>query len=294
MNWILLTMLASISFAIANIIDKYIIVKWFKNPITPILTTGLVGLAASIFIYFVWGYSKLSYLEIMISIISGTLTMFAIYLYLKALKLEEISRVAALFYISPLFTLVLAAIFLHELLKPLNYVGVMLLVFGAILISIKSIKEIKVSKGFLYMLLGTFCIAISGVLQKYILGFSDVKTVFAYSRIGGFLFIIPILFLYSKDFINVVKTYGSKVILADIGTETTNLLGGIFMISAYAVGSVTLVNAISSVQPFFVLLFSVITTFFLTKHLEEDVRKGAILHKLIAIAIMFVGVLLIS
>ena len=105
MDWILLSILAAISFTCANIIDKYIIVKWFKNPIVPIISTGVVGLLASIFIYFTWGYSKLSILEIIITILSGTLTMFAIFLYLKAIKLEEISRIVALFYFSPLFTL---------------------------------------------------------------------------------------------------------------------------------------------------------------------------------------------
>ncbi|MEK6973850.1 MAG: hypothetical protein AABW41_01260 [Nanoarchaeota archaeon] len=38
MNWIVLSILATISFAGSNIIDKYIIVKWFKNPITPIIS----------------------------------------------------------------------------------------------------------------------------------------------------------------------------------------------------------------------------------------------------------------
>ncbi len=220
--------------------------------------------------------------------------MSVIFFYLKAIKIEEVSRVVALFYISPLFTLILAAIFLHERLKPLNYVGIVLLVIGAILMSTRSIRDIKIVKGFWYMILGTFFLAVMGILQKYVLSYSDVKTVFAYSRIGGFIFTMPIILLYTKDFINVIKTYGSKVIAADLATESFNMSGGILIIAAYAVGSVTLVNAISSIQPFFVLLFTVIITFFLTKHLEEDIQKGIIFHKVIAIAIMFIGVLLVS
>jgi hypothetical protein len=56
---------------------------------------------------------------------------------------------------------------------------------------------------------------------------------------------------------------------------------------------VTLVNALASVQPFFVLAFAVALSIFYPKILKEEIGRSAVALKLIAIAMMFAGVILI-
>lgn len=294
MDWIILSVFATIMFACSNLIDKYIIVKWFKNPLTPIIGTGLFNLIAAAVVFFVIGFKEIPLSTIVISLIAGAITAGSIVFYLKAIKIEEISMIAAFIYISPLFTLILASIFLDEKLEMINYMGVFLLIIGAFMISIKDIRNLKFSKGLKLMLVVSFLIALSGIIQKHLLGKADVWTVYGYVRLGGFIFTIPFIILYSKDFIEIINKYGKNVILADIGTEVCYMTGLGFLIFAQNNGSVTLVNAITSIQPFFVLLFSVLITIFITKNLEEDINKKRIFQKLLAIAVMFTGVLMVT
>jgi drug/metabolite transporter (DMT)-like permease len=57
---------------------------------------------------------------------------------------------------------------------------------------------------------------------------------------------------------------------------------------------VTLVAALSSVQPFFVLLIAVVLSVFYPKILKEEIGKSAVLLKAVAILVMFAGAVLIT
>jgi hypothetical protein len=63
---------------------------------------------------------------------------------------------------------------------------------------------------------------------------------------------------------------------------------------AAAFGSVTLVNALSAVQPFFVLFFMILFSVFMPHILKEDIGKQKILLKIVAITLMFAGAVFVS
>ena len=71
MSWVLFSILAVIIWAVVNIIDKYIIDKLIKKPIIPVVFVGIAGLIGSIIIYFTRGFSELSNINIVLSIIAG-------------------------------------------------------------------------------------------------------------------------------------------------------------------------------------------------------------------------------
>lgn len=124
MPWQLLTILAVFIFTVTTIIDKFLLTKWIKNPIIPPLFFGPLGLLTSFIIYLFYGFSYLGGMNIVLALIAGVIYMFGEFLYYKAVKLEEISRVIPLVYLSPLFVLILAAIFLGEIFTPLKYLGI--------------------------------------------------------------------------------------------------------------------------------------------------------------------------
>ena len=149
MLWVIYSIIAVLIWSIVNIVDKHILEKRIKNSLIPVVIFGVIGLLIAIIIYLLQGFQPLSGLNIILALIAGIFLKLTNVFYFKATKIEEISRVIPLLSLSPLFVLILATIFLGEVFKPLQYLGIFLLVIGAILLSTKNFKEeIRLSKAF--------------------------------------------------------------------------------------------------------------------------------------------------
>ena len=145
----------------------------------------------------------------MLAFAAGILYIWAVLLYYDAIKLDEISRIIPLFYITPLFVLIFAGIFLREIFSIAKYIGIFLLVFGAILISARNF-QIRFGKAFWLMILASLILAINSVIQKHLLNAADFWTVFAYVRIGSFFAVIPVIYFNRKDFSSTMRKKGKK------------------------------------------------------------------------------------
>jgi len=292
--WVIFSILAALCWAIVNIVDKYILTKWVRQPIILVIILAIIGLIASIIVYFIYGFSYLSYFNIILAFIAGIFYILMAIFYFRAVKIEEVSRVIPLFFLSPLFILIFAGIFLGEVFILSQYLGIILLMVGAILISSKGLSRISLGKAFWWMMLSVIAISINALLTKYLLNFADYWTIFAWTRIGAAIGIIPITYIYLPELINTVKQYGKKVVAVISANETLNLFGILSVTIAVSIGDVTLVNALSSVQPFFLLLFAVILSIFYPSILKKEIGKSVIFQKLLAIILMFIGAILIT
>ena len=293
-GWIIFSVLAALSWALVNVVDKYILTKWVRKPIVPVMILGIIGLLAGAFIYLFQGFAPLSPVNITLAFAAGILYILMAIFYFKAAKIEEISRIIPLFYLAPLFILILATIFLGEVFTPIKYLGIALLIIGAVFISSKNFVKISLGKPFWFMILATLSIAGNQVITKYLLDFADFWTIFAYTRIGSVFILVPIFYFSFKDLVSTIKEHGKKTVIVMSANETLNLVGVLFITIAASVGFITLVNSLSSIQPFFVLLFTVMLSVFYPKILKEEIGKSTLLKKTIAIILMFIGALLIT
>lgn len=294
MSWILFSILAAVCWATVNTVDKYVLTKLVRQPFVPIIILGLVGLIVAIIIYLIYGFSPFSYFNIFLAFLVGTSHILMTFFYFKAVQIEEISRVSPLFYLSPLFILILAAIFLGEVFTPLKYLGIFLLIIGAILISLRKPTEIRLGKAFRWMILSAFTLAVSQILTKHLLNLADFWTVFGYSRIGEAIGLIPVAYIYFPELINNIREHGKKVIAIISINEVINFSGVLFITFAVSIGYVTLVNALASAQQFFVLLFATSLSIFYPSILKEELSKSVVSLKILAIILMFTGAILIT
>jgi len=292
--WILFAVLAAFFWAINNIVDKFVLTKWVKQPFVPVIILGLIGFIAAMIVFFSHGITHLSGLGIFLAFAAGISYVLMNVFYFRALQLEEVSRVSPMFYVAPLIILLFATIFLGEVFTPLKYLGIFLLVAGAILISSKDILKFRFSKAVWWMLLSAFALAINQILTKYLLGLTDFWTVFFYIRIGTLVAVVPIICIYLPELIRNIRQHGGRVLALISGNETLNIFGVLLFTIAISVGSVTLVNALSSVQQFFVLFIAVILSIFYPLILKEEIGKSTLALKLFAILSMFVGVILVT
>ena len=293
MSWIFLSILAAFIWSVVSILDKYIISKLVDRPIVPVIIMGTIGLFSSAAIFFILGFEPLSTANILLAIIAGIFYVLTVFLYFHAAKIEEISKVVPLFYLTPLFILIIAALFLGEIFTPIKYLGIVLLVIGAILVS-SSKLSFNFGKAFWLMVFASVVLAVNQVITKYLLGFADFWTIFGYMRIGAFVALIPSIVINIESFKSIYKEKGLKPFGFITASESLTLLALLSITLAAVTGFITLVNALSSVQSFFVLLLTVVISIFYPQILKEEIQRSTVIIKVIAIAIMFTGVILVS
>lgn len=293
-SWLLLSLIAAALYSAVNISDKYILSGLNLKPVIPLLVLALTGLFVSL-VTFIWhGFGSLSFFHVMLAFIGGIFFILMTLFYFEAVKHEEISKIVPLFYLSPLFILLLARLYLGELLTIPQYLGTFLLVAGAIFLSTQKLQKITFTKAFWLMILAALCVALNQVITKYLLSFTDFWTIFAYMRVGAFFVLLPQLIAYFPDLIKLYKKKRAHPFMLMGMNEVINLGGVLTANAAASVGSITLVNALASIQPFLVLLLAIVASLFYPKILKEEIGKGTLATKFIAIAVMFVGVVLIS
>ncbi|MFC1800784.1 EamA family transporter, partial [Nanoarchaeota archaeon] len=180
MSWILFSVLAALMWAVVNIVDKYVLTKWVKNPMVNVIILGFVSLLAGVFVYFFKGLSELSYVNVLIALAVGGLYVLVCWFYFKAIQVGEVSRVVPLFHLSPLFVLIFAGVFLGEVFSFSKYFGIFLLIIGAIMISSEKLTKIRFGKAAVYMTLSALAVATYEVIMKHLLNFADFWTIFSY------------------------------------------------------------------------------------------------------------------
>ena len=131
-----------------------------------------------------------------LSLAAGGLATGTVLCYFSAVSIADISRVVPLSYLSPLFIALLAGLFLGEIFTFSTYIGIFLIVSGAILLSQPGSVSFIGGKPLRLMLLGSLLFGTGEVLNKYLLDFASATTLFAHMRIGAFLSCLPLYFIY--------------------------------------------------------------------------------------------------
>jgi transporter family protein len=292
-DWALFAIFAVFIWSVVNIVDKYVLTRWVANPIILIMITGIIGLLAGFIIFFTQGISYLSLQNTIFAIIAGTFYVLGNLLYFKAAKLNEISRVVPLFHLSPIFVLILAAIFLGEFFTPMKYLGIAFLVVGAFIISSKNLFSFRLDRSSEFMILSTLSFSFTVVITKYLLAFADFWTIFSYIKFGTIFVLVPIFWLYFEELKSVARKHGKKVIGLISINESFNVFAVLLMTIAAASGFITLVESLASLQALFVFLLALGLSIFFPKILKEEISGSTILLKLIAIVLLIAGSIMI-
>ena len=293
MEWLFLTLIAVSLWAVAYIIDKHILEKYVKNSMVCLIVFGIIQFIFGLVIL-IKNFALPSFNFLILSLAAGIIYAFAVILYFKALKIEETSRVIAIYNLVPLFVLVFASSFLNETLSLKQYSGIIFLTLGAFLISIKKDFKLRNAKAVAITLGSVIAIAVYNISIKYLLGFSDYWTVFAYTRIGVFLTIIPIIYLYLPELKSTVSKFGKKVLGLMISSETITAVALITLTIAISFNYVSLVSGLTATQPLFVLISITLISLFYPAILKEELRGSIFAVKLISIVLICLGGFLIA
>ncbi|HYF97398.1 MAG TPA: EamA family transporter [Coxiellaceae bacterium] len=288
------TLLAATCWASVNIIDKYTLSNLVKSPLIPIFILSLVGLISGIFILALNNFPTMAPVDLILALVAGALYLVVMFFYYQAVKQEEISRVIPLYYLSPVFVLLGSWLFLSESVTKIELIAILLLVFGAIFISIKPGKNLVHNKAALYMLLASIVYAGNQIVTKFLLNSNQFWTVFAYGRIGLLITLAPILYLKRREIKESFQNLSYPPIAIMSFNQVLNV-SGIFLITiALTKAYAGLVNGLASVQPLLVLVISTLLSIFLPNIIKENIERKELGRKLLALVAILAGTFLIS
>ena len=297
MYWVILAILATFFWACTNIFDKILRTKYLKHSIALTASFGIFGLLFSTLLFPFVGIPTIPIQNLVAAFVAGISVTYAIIFYIRALSLEEASRVVPLWHLAPVFTLVLAVIFLNEILTPLKYYGFTLILLGGFLISTRHVEtRFHLSPAVVFMLLSSILVATGDVLMKFALStgiFWQTFFVF-YSGVslGNIsLFILPTV---RKNFKKIQPLRKNNFIFVLFLSVLAGSSGQILFNNALLTAPVTLLSVFVSFQSLFVLILSTFLSLKFPKLIREHVDVKTVGTKIIAIFLMAAGLFLIS
>ncbi len=296
MNWIIITLIAVLFWAVSNIIDKTIVSKYFKKPVIYIFFLGIFSAIPLLAIPYT-GLSIVSGWQVILALLAGALYLYGLIPYIYALFDEEVSRVIPIWQITPVFVLALSYLFIGESLTKMHLIAFALILFGSILISVKRTKGLfKLNKAFYLMILSSAIFGIQYVLTKYVYLNQSYVNGFLWIKLGTVLAVIPLFFVakYRKEFANIILNLKKRTQIVIACSEICGLTGVVLVNYAISLNSVSLISALEGVQPLFVLILAGILSKWQPKLLKEEIGKKTLLIKLIAIILIILGVYLVN
>ena len=207
---------------------------------------------------FLTNFSGFSIISIMLFVVSGILTPgFVRLLYYQGMKKLGASVNSSLFSIYPLYTSLLAVLFLTEILAPGNWVGIFMVFLGGIFVewSSREAQSQKHSKlDHIYPIFGGIALAFGSILRKYALNLYDVPVLgvaVAYTASLLPFLLILVFSAQSRKELHLKRDL-NLFWVAGIGQAVT------WMLSFYALSfdDVSVIAPLLSIEPVFVALFA--------------------------------------
>jgi len=299
MPWLIVTISAYFLFAITALGDKYLLAGP-PNPKSYSFYVGILGILVLFLIPFV-GFSIPETTQIILSLLAGSIFIFALFGLYTGLENFEASRIVpAIGGLLPLFTFGLIFLFSgeKEMLSLWKIFTFILLIIGSILITFErekliTLKSLKISA------LAALLFALSFVLTKYVYLAQPFWSGFIWMRIGGFL--TAFCFLFTKEVKREIFqrkfTFQKKTGTIFLANQAVG--GGAFLLQNWAIALVPLVflpfvNALEGTKYLFLLIFTVFLSLKFPQFLKEKISRKILFQKIIAILLIGAGLILFS
>ncbi|MDM7940711.1 MAG: EamA family transporter [Methanothrix sp.] len=306
LEWIVLAFLSTVFFSAAGVLDKLLLSSDASDSKAYIVCQILIQQVFTLPVIAIVG-TNFIYPESLYAIIFGCLQVLPSFYYMRAMQIEEASKVTALEYVYPLFVFIGSVLLLGGVLEMKQCAGVLMLLAGTLLISYRN-NGSKSSKRQANILILSPAIkpflsywimtAVYYLSMKYLLISIDEWHLYTWSSLGSLAAIMPLMTVPSTR-IEVVSFFGkgNHAILALISEEAFQFMGMISSIFAYAVGSVSLVSSIGALQPILTLVLILALGLFaprLTSKIKERTDRNALIQKSFSFLIVLTGIYLVS
>jgi len=297
MSWVSTAMLSTAIFGAVHIIDSRLLSKRMPSLRSFMLPVGIIhifyALVAAILFPLPTGIGTW---PLLVAIVSGILRTASIVILLYIMKKEEVSRVVPVVYTYPIFVAIMAAPLLGENLYYLGWLAIIIVVAGAVLISIKQDaagSTTWLGKPLLFLFGASLLMAMADITSKYALNYISFWNIFWLSTFcESVIFILASMHPYIFRQLSNMKQRNSVIGLL-IFNETLAVLAVVLQFWALKRGPVSLVSTIISSRPIFVVIFALILSRISPRFLEWQPGREALILRLVAIAMIVSGIAII-
>lgn len=300
MNWFILALIAPLLWSVNNHLDKYLIEKFYRHvrPGTLMIFTAIVS---AVFCACIWLFKHdavdISIKSAVIVMIAGLIYFTAVFPYIFALMKDETSRVVPLFQMQPIYSYFLALLFLHERLTINQIAAGLVILAGAIIITLDLDDRFRLKKSVLgLMLFSTALFSIEGFLFKFVGRDAGFWPTAFYQYLGtaiGGLILFTGFKGFRQDFLAIFKQNGKQVFPLSFINESLNIVARACFNYATLLAPLALVTLVNGFQPFFVIGLGIIATLFIPIANKESLLKKHLAQKLVSVIIIFAGTYLL-
>jgi len=291
MSWIFLALLVPLIYAIITLIDDNLLSYVYRSPRVAAAISGLFGVLPALIVVAIADVDKVPINLILLSLITGALTVISYYLYFQGLSRTSPSVVAALMSLSPAVIPFIAYFAVGERLGLAAILGFSIVIVAAVCYSMVEMGEFRLSKALIPVFLAGLSLDFVAVINKYVYSHTDFINAYFYYCIGLVIAgIVLMSFFNQKDKKTLATIFQRRYILLVlllVFAEVLSLLAGFIFGKALSLGPVSLVAAIENIQPIFVLLIT-LSFFKLAPHFFLEAKSPGIKTKaLLSLAMIF-------
>ena len=296
MTWVLLALGSTITFAFISALDKILIARFTPNARTFIVLVGLTQfvLAVAIIPWTEWtGYTRE---DVVLAVVSGLTSGGYLVLMFWVMGTQDVSRVVPVTSTYPIFVAVLALVLLGEQIGLLAWVGIIVTVAGAALMSLGPTARAR-DRGsgqmlaFVLLIFASLGFGLSQVFSKMVADSMDVWTLFFWRALGNGAACVAFTIRPSgvRDLVNTLRRPTSVgLILLTEGALVFVALA--FLLGAIYSGPVSLVSTVMATRPLFVFVLGIVLSMGVSNVLNEPLERKILFVKTLSIVMTIGGV----
>jgi drug/metabolite transporter (DMT)-like permease len=212
-------------------------------------------------------------------------------------RMQEVSRANAVVFAFPVLVALMAVFFLDESLSTIQWAAMVLVVGGAVLISVSGAGRTSgkvLARAFPVLIGAALLTAIGHITSKYALAEISVWTTTSFRFFG--MAAVMAVFWRPNTLAHLSRALRSRETLALlIATEFILVPAAILLlITATKLGPVSLVATITGTRPVFILVYSTILSLPRLKLLDESLDSSSLAIKLVSVVMIIGGIVSLS
>lgn len=301
--WILLPLISALLMASVNVVDKFFVLEGEDNLDFKSFCLYSGGMQIIIFLLLFLlsplNLNKLISFDTAIIILSGIFFGLSLIFLVKAMDIEEISRVEPIYLIHTILVPLIGLFYLNENLSFDKYIGIIIIFFSSIFASIRWDKNIKAidKTAISSLIIGGIFFAIASIIIKESIDknlFTDPQILSL--RALGLFFAAGIPFINKKNFKNLSTFFVHKKRGAALFIFETifPLLSMYLIVVSLNYIEVSIVNSFNGARPIFTVLFSIFLAYILQRNTQEKVDPINIFIKFISGILALLGIILLA
>jgi len=298
MLWAVLAIFSHFLWAWVNIGDKFVVSRRVDSGAAYVLWTSLLGAGISIMLL---PFVTLSVPEprVFLTIAAGGFFYFiAAFPYIRAMQLEEPTRINVWWGLIPIFGLLFGSVFFQDRLSTRELIAFVLLVLGAVIGTIHAQRRHFgfSGKAVAFMVLSTCAYALYGVIIRSAeRSLSFIEIFFWFNLVVSACALAALLLPHLRTrFMTQGRTFTPGLFGIIVAIALTHALAAFFNVWALSLKPAALVFAMEGFQVLFVFAIAAVLTKFFPAVVEEELDRWNVLIKIGAMCCVIAGLLVLS